>query len=74
MAVTVCMGRRVRTSPPAGSSPESRRPRAKGTYTEEIAKLRRVRAALLRTCSECEDYLAHGDERRPKARAPEPID
>lgn len=67
------MGRRVRTSPPAGTSSGSGRARAKGTYQDELAKLRRVRAALLRTCSECEDYLAHGDERRAKAREPEPV-
>jgi hypothetical protein len=73
-AVAIHMGRRAKTGLPADSHPDSGRPHIKGTYQQELAKLRRTRAAVLQSASDCEDYLAHGDERRTKAREPEPVD
>jgi hypothetical protein len=66
------MGRHARTSPDATSPASTARPAA--DYRHELAKLRRFRAAMQRTVSETEDYVAHSDERRTKAREPEPVD
>jgi hypothetical protein len=63
------MGRRVPSVP---STDAARSPRAApaSSYDQEIARLRRIKAAVLRSSSECEDYLA--EEHR--ARQPEPVD
>lgn len=61
------MGRRA-PSVPTDPAARSGRPAPASTYAQEIARLRRVKAAALRTSSQCEDHLAEGAP-RPPARA-----
>jgi hypothetical protein len=54
----------VPTDPAARSAPGPA-----SSYEQEIARLRRIKAAVLQSCSQCEDYLAE-----ERARQPETVD
>lgn len=58
------MGRRAASIMPTEPTPPGEQARLRRAYQDEIAKLRRFRTALLQTCSDCEDYIAHADDRR----------